>query len=136
MVKFETPTYNTFRDMNYCLVWQTDRQTDRQKATHMSPPCNMHRWAQKGTSEQRNRGPWGINSCNALVSKHLNCNFCKIIGSKIYSQKSQLSSRAWEINRLNNTNQINRKSIDLCKLGGQSLRINQDQDQSHINHKN
>ncbi len=22
-------------------------QTDRQKATHMSPPCNMHRWAQK-----------------------------------------------------------------------------------------
>ena len=26
---------------------QTDRQTDRQKATHMSPPCNMHRQAQK-----------------------------------------------------------------------------------------
>ncbi len=27
---------------------QTDRQTDRRKATHMSPPCNSHRWAQKG----------------------------------------------------------------------------------------
>ncbi len=26
---------------------QTDGQTDRQKAMHMSPPCNMHRWAQK-----------------------------------------------------------------------------------------
>ena len=23
------------------------RQTDRQKATHKSPPCNLHRWAQK-----------------------------------------------------------------------------------------
>ncbi len=34
------------------IVWnfchrQTDRQTDRRKATHMSPPCNLHRWAQK-----------------------------------------------------------------------------------------
>ncbi len=27
---------------------QTDRRTDGQKAMHMSPPCNMHRWAQKG----------------------------------------------------------------------------------------
>ncbi len=26
---------------------QTDRQTDRQKTAHMSPPCNVHRWAQK-----------------------------------------------------------------------------------------
>ncbi len=25
---------------------QTDRQTDRQKAMHMSPLRNMHRWAQ------------------------------------------------------------------------------------------
>ncbi len=25
-----------------------DRQTDRQKATHMSPPCKVHKWAQKG----------------------------------------------------------------------------------------
>ncbi len=29
-------------------VRTTDRQTDRQKVTHMSPPCNLHRWAQKG----------------------------------------------------------------------------------------
>ena len=26
---------------------QTDGQTDRQKATHMSPPCKVHRWAKK-----------------------------------------------------------------------------------------
>ena len=26
---------------------QTDRQTDRQKVMHSSPPCNLHRWAQK-----------------------------------------------------------------------------------------
>ena len=26
--------------------YQVDRQTDGQKATHRSPPCKMHRWAQ------------------------------------------------------------------------------------------
>ncbi len=26
---------------------QTDRRTDRREVTHMSPPCNGHRWAQK-----------------------------------------------------------------------------------------
>ncbi len=26
---------------------RTDGRTDRQKAMHMSPPCNLHRWAQK-----------------------------------------------------------------------------------------
>ena len=26
---------------------QTDRRTDRQKAMHRSPACNLHRWAQK-----------------------------------------------------------------------------------------
>ncbi len=26
---------------------QTDGRTDGQKALHMSPPSNMHRWAQK-----------------------------------------------------------------------------------------
>ncbi len=26
---------------------QTDGRTDGQKAMHMSPPCSMHRWAQK-----------------------------------------------------------------------------------------
>ncbi len=42
-------TCNTFRDMNFILVWIsfTDRQTDGQKVTPMSPPCNMHRWAKK-----------------------------------------------------------------------------------------
>ncbi len=35
--------------MNYYPVTdgQTARLTDRQKAMHMSPPCNMHRWAQQ-----------------------------------------------------------------------------------------
>ncbi len=66
VVKFQSPNYNTFWDMNYYPVWflvksrqttgrqtdkqtdrQTDRQKDRQKATHMSPVCKMHRWAQK-----------------------------------------------------------------------------------------
>ena len=42
---FQTHTYNTFRDMNYYPV--TDWLTDRQKAMHMSPLCNMHGWAQK-----------------------------------------------------------------------------------------
>ncbi len=55
MVKFQTPSCNIFRDMNYCLVLKvtdrrTDGQTDRQKVMHMSPPCNLHRWAQKGRS--------------------------------------------------------------------------------------
>ncbi len=31
--------------MNYYPV--TDRHTDRQKAMHMSPSCNTHRWAEK-----------------------------------------------------------------------------------------
>ena len=41
----------------YLLIWflvqsirtdrWTDGRTDRQKVTHMSPPCKMHRWAQK-----------------------------------------------------------------------------------------
>ncbi len=37
--------------MNYYPVIfgqvHTDRWTDRQKVMHMSPPCKMHRWAQK-----------------------------------------------------------------------------------------
>ncbi len=49
MVKFQVPNSITFRDMNYYPVTdgQTDRRTDGQKAMHKSPPCNMHRWAQK-----------------------------------------------------------------------------------------
>ena len=41
--------FNTCRDMNYYPVWffYTDRRTDRQKATQRSPPCRLHRWAQK-----------------------------------------------------------------------------------------
>ncbi len=37
--------------MNYCPVWFLIQsgQTDRQKATHVSPPCKVHRWAQKTT---------------------------------------------------------------------------------------
>ena len=38
--------------------------------------------------------------------------------------------RAWQINQINlinHTNQINHGSIDLCKLGGRSIGINQDQ---------
>ncbi len=29
--------------------WSPDRLTDRRKVIHMSPPCNLHRWAQKWT---------------------------------------------------------------------------------------
>ncbi len=50
--KFHYTSCNTFRDMNYFLLFlvqsgQTDGQTDRQKVMHRSPPCNLHRWAQK-----------------------------------------------------------------------------------------
>ena len=37
VVKFQTPRFNTFWDMNFFLV--TDGQTDRRKVMHMSPPC-------------------------------------------------------------------------------------------------
>ena len=44
VVKFQTPGYNTFRDMIFfsSLIFgqvHTDRQMDRRKAMHMSPPC-------------------------------------------------------------------------------------------------
>ena len=49
--KFHSPSSNTFLEMNYFLVWfviQSRWQTtDRQKVMHMSPPCKVHRWAQK-----------------------------------------------------------------------------------------
>ena len=50
VVKFRGPNCNTFWDMNYCPIWILVRssQTDGQKVTHMSPPCKVHRWAQKG----------------------------------------------------------------------------------------
>ncbi len=52
VVKFQVPNLNTSRDMNYFPpFWSSPdyRQTDyRQKAMHKSPPCNLHRWAQKG----------------------------------------------------------------------------------------
>ena len=50
VVKYQTSSYNTFRVMNYFLVWffvKSRQTTDRQKVTHISPPCKMHRWAQK-----------------------------------------------------------------------------------------
>ncbi len=34
-----------------CLI--TDRQTDGQKAMHMSPPCRLHSWAQKTVSRTK-----------------------------------------------------------------------------------
>ncbi len=44
--KFQASNYNTFGDINFLLVKSvqtdrrtTDRQTDRRKAIHMSPPC-------------------------------------------------------------------------------------------------
>ena len=40
---------------------QTDRWTDGQKAMHMNPPCNMHRWAQKSAKTlecQRKKSPY------------------------------------------------------------------------------
>ena len=40
MSKFQTPTYNTFRDMNFFSSLTFGQvQTDRQKAMHMSPLC-------------------------------------------------------------------------------------------------
>ncbi len=59
VVQFQIPSYNTFRVMNFfpLPVWflvksrrtdrRTDGQTDRRKVMHMSPPCKLHRWAQK-----------------------------------------------------------------------------------------
>ena len=49
MAKFQPPNYNAFKDMNYYLrlLVKSRQTTDRQKATHMSPPCKGHRWAQK-----------------------------------------------------------------------------------------
>ncbi len=36
------------RDLDYYPVWILVKwQTDRQKATHVSPSCNMHRWVRK-----------------------------------------------------------------------------------------
>ncbi len=58
VVKFQVPTSNTFWDMNYFSLFsvksrQTDRWTDRRKVMHMSPPCNVHRWAQKMTQQKQ-----------------------------------------------------------------------------------
>ena len=40
----------TYFLVNYFLViFGPVQTTDRQKAMHMSPPCNVHRWAQKST---------------------------------------------------------------------------------------
>ncbi len=40
VAKFWAPTYNTFWDMIFFLVWFLVKwQTDRRKAMHMSPPC-------------------------------------------------------------------------------------------------
>ena len=50
MVKFRVPNFNSSWDMNYFLPFLSspERQTiDRQKVMHMSPSCNLHRWAQK-----------------------------------------------------------------------------------------
>ena len=40
MVKFQTPSYHTFRDVNFfsSLIFG-HVQTDRQKVVHMSPLC-------------------------------------------------------------------------------------------------
>ncbi len=38
--------YEFYSSLNF-FYRQTDRQTDGQKVTPMSPPYNMHRWAQK-----------------------------------------------------------------------------------------
>ncbi len=55
MVKFQVPNYNTFRDMNYFLLSlvKSRQTTDRRKATHMSPLCNLHKWAQKYTASSK-----------------------------------------------------------------------------------
>ncbi len=46
-----TDRQNAFWDRNYFLVWflvlSRLQSTDRQIAVHMSPPCKLHRWAQK-----------------------------------------------------------------------------------------
>ncbi len=40
VLKFQTSSYNAFWDMNFYLVWIfVKSQADRQKVTHMSPPC-------------------------------------------------------------------------------------------------
>ncbi len=51
VLKSQGPSSNTFRDTNYFLVIfgpvQTTTTYYRQKVMHMSPPCQVHRWAQK-----------------------------------------------------------------------------------------
>ncbi len=55
---------HAFGVMNYCLVWflvqsrRTDGRTDRQKVMHMSPLCNLHRWAQKTKMPQHRGTCW------------------------------------------------------------------------------
>ncbi len=40
VVKFQTPSFYSFLDMNFFLVWIFVKlHPDRQKAMHMSPPC-------------------------------------------------------------------------------------------------
>ena len=49
--------------MNLILVWifatdrQTDGRTDGHKVMHMSPPCKLHRWAQKKETFRPETGP-------------------------------------------------------------------------------
>ena len=40
------PTFR-FAYTRYYISYNLLAQTDRQKVTHKSPPCNLHRWAQK-----------------------------------------------------------------------------------------
>ena len=45
----------TFRDMNYFLRFlvQSGQTDNRQTVMHMSPPCKLHRWAQKAHNVPR-----------------------------------------------------------------------------------
>ncbi len=76
VAKFQIHSYYTFRDMNYYPV--TDGQTDGQKAMHMSPPCNMHRWAKKWVSYQKK----DIAYCAPLERKR------KVLHTRIWNDTS------------------------------------------------
>ncbi len=94
VVKFRAPSYNGFWDMNFYPVesWQTDRQ----KATHKSPPCNMHRWAQKFILGQQGvrvlvllHIAWAQKSLETILQKKLVSNLCHLkLHRRTYRQKA------------------------------------------------
>ena len=78
--KFRDPRCHRYRDMNYCLVnfgpltdGQTDRQADRWKVTHKSPPCistgGLKKLQESGIFLNARRLTWSF--CNLSIQATL-----------------------------------------------------------------